>query len=208
MRRMRAGFGSAVVIAVTLGLAAEVLANGVGGPPLAHTGAPGENNCTRCHTGTFLNGGAGEISIEGPLGYEPGVTYELEVRIVDPTAVGWGVELTVLDADSDSAVGTLVATASNTDVRSSGVREYLAHTLPGSGGQTFAWLFNWTAPNEDVGDVIFYAAGNASNGFSAFDGKDQIYTSSTLVEFVPEPGSGLALLTVLASLCWIRRRAA
>ena len=205
---MRAGFGSAVVIAVTLGLAAEVLANGVGGPPLAHTGAPGENNCTRCHTGTFLNGGAGEISIEGPLGYEPGVTYELELRIVDPTAVGWGFELTVLDADSDSAVGTLVATASNTDVRSSGVREYLAHTLPGFGGQTFAWLFKWTAPNEDRGDVIFYAVGNASNGFGAFDGQDQIYTSSILVEFVPEPASGLALVTVLASLCWIRRRAA
>ena len=207
MRRMRAGFGSAVVMAASLLLASEVLASSAG-PPLGLTGAPGELNCTECHLGTALNGGAGEISIEGPLGYEPGVTYELELRIVDPTAVGWGFELTVLDADSDSAVGTLVATASNTDVRSSGVREYLVHTLPGSGGQTFAWLFKWTAPNEDAGDVIFYAAGNASNGFGAFDGKDQIYTSSTLVEFVPEPGSGLALLTVLASLGWMCRRAA
>ena len=179
-----------------------------GGLRLSRTGAPGELNCTQCHTGTLLNGGGGEISIEGPLGYEPGVTYELELRIVDPTAVGWGFELTVLDADSDSAVGTLVATASNTEVRSSGVREYLAHTLPGSGGQTFTWPFKWTAPNEDAGDVIFYVAGNASNGFSAFDGQDEIYTSSILVEFVPEPASGLALVTVLASLCWIRRRAA
>ena len=207
MRSMRAGFGAAAVMAASLLLAAEVLAWSAG-PPLELAGAPGEGNCTACHTGTVLNGGGGEISIEGPLNYEPGITYELELRIVDSAAVGWGFELTVLDADSDSAVGTLVATASDTEVRSSAGRDYLIHTRPGSGGQTFAWLFKWTAPNEDTGDVIFYAAGNASNGFGAFDGKDQIYTSSTLVEFVPEPASGLALVTVFASLGWIRRRAA
>ena len=194
-----------LVMTVAVLLAGAAHANSTG-PPLARTGAPDEQNCTQCHVGTAVNGGGGEVTIEGPLGYEPGETYDLEVRITDSSAVRWGFELTVLDAASDAAVGTLAATASGTATAESGGRQYLRQTSAGSASETFAWLFEWTAPNEDAGDVIFYAAGNAANGFGVLG--DHIYTGNTRVASLPEPASTLGALAVLASLGWIRRRAA
>ena len=175
-------------------------------PPLERTGAPGEGDCTQCHVGTAVNGGGGELTIEGPLEYEPGETYDLEVRIIDSSATRWGFELTVLDAASDAAVGNLVATASGTASAESGGRQYLRQTSAPSASETFAWLFEWTAPSEDAGDVIFYAAGNAANGFGTLG--DHIYTGSTSVVSAPEPASSMGALAVLLCLGWVRRRAA
>ncbi|MFP8873052.1 MAG: choice-of-anchor V domain-containing protein, partial [Myxococcota bacterium] len=161
---------------------------------------------TQCHVGTVVNGGGGEVTIEGPLEYAPGETYDLEVRIIDSSAARWGFELTVLDAASDTAVGNLVATVSGTATAESGGRQYLRQTSAPTASETFAWLFEWTAPREDAGDVIFYAAGNAANGFGTLG--DRIYTGNTLVASLPEPASTLGALAVLACLGWIRRRTA
>ncbi len=194
-----------LVATVALLLAGGAHANSAG-PPLELTGAPLEGDCTDCHFGTAVNGGGGEVTIEGPLAYEPGETYDLEVRIIDSSATRWGFELTVLDAASDTAVGTLAATASGTETVESEGRQYLRQTSAPSASETFAWLFEWTAPSEDAGDVIFYAAGNAANGFGALG--DRIYTGSTRVVSAPEPASSVGALVALACLGWIRRRAA
>ena len=194
-----------LVATVALLLAGGAHANATGPPP-ARTGAPDELDCTQCHVGTAVNGGGGEVTIEGPLEYEPGETYDLDVRIIDSSATKWGFELTVLDAASDAAVGTLAATASGTETVESGGRQYLRQTSAPSASETFAWLFEWTAPREDAGDVIFYAAGNAANGFGALG--DRIYTGRTRVVSAPEPASSMGALAALACLGWIRRRAA
>lgn len=174
MRPIRLGL---LLVAATL-LVGAAHANSTN-PPLERTGAPDEGNCSQCHMGTALNGGGGEITIDGPLVYEPGETYELEVRIIDPSATRWGFQLTVLDTANDMAVGTLTATASGTATAVSGGRQYLRQTNAPNASETFAWLFEWTAPSEGAGDVIFYAAGNAANGFGMTG--DHIYTSSTVV---------------------------
>ena len=54
--------------------------------------------------------------------------------------------------------------------------------------------------------MIFYAAGNAANGFGLLG--DHIYTGSTSVVSAPEPASSVGALAVLVCLGWIRRRAA
>ena len=194
-----------LVATVALLLAGGAHANATGPPP-ARTGAPDELDCTLCHQGTAVNGGGGKVTIEGPLAYEPGETHHLEVRIIDSSATKWGFELTVLDAASDTAVGTLAATASGTETVESGGRQYLRQTSAPTASGAFVWAFDWTAPSEDVGDVIFYAAGNAANGFGVLG--DRIYTGSTLVVSAPEPASSVGALAVLVCLGWIRRRAA
>ncbi len=196
-----------LVVSVALLLAGGAHANETGPPP-ARTGAPLEGDCTECHAGTAVNGGGGEVTIEGPLAYEPGETYDLEVRITDSSVTKWGFELTVLDAASDAAVGTLTATASGTETVESGGRQYLRQTSVPSASESFAWLFEWTAPSEDAGDVIFYAAGNAAGGFGNSPLGDHIYTGSTSVVSAPEPASSVGALAVLVCLGWIRRRAA
>jgi uncharacterized protein (TIGR03437 family) len=47
----------------------------------------------------------------------------------------------------------------------------------GNAGDGFTFTVDWTPPATDVGDVIFYAAGNAANGDGTFNG-DRIYTTS------------------------------
>jgi hypothetical protein len=39
------------------------------------------------------------------------------------------------------------------------------------------WTFSWIAPPEEVGTVVFYAAGNAANG-AGNTGGDFIYTGT------------------------------
>src|SRR5579883_1448477 len=65
------------------------------GPPVAHTNAPGESNCTECHVGNLLAGGT-RFVIQAPTTYAPGQTYQITVRHVsnDSTRKRWGFELT------------------------------------------------------------------------------------------------------------------
>ncbi len=55
-----------------------------GGPPNGYTGAPGEGNCTQCHSSNALNSGNGSFSIDGPAEYVPGQTYTLTLTLQDP----------------------------------------------------------------------------------------------------------------------------
>ncbi len=164
------------------------------GPPLGFTGAPGEGTCVGCHY-TFgqpnpPNTG-GKVEIIGlPATYTPGQSYTVTISVSHPTARAWGFELTVLDAGgTSSTVGALTVTSPATVLkRDSGdsgkLRTYLSHNgetgvaqgKPGSN----SWSFSWTAPAASVGDITFYAVGNAANNqISPED--DYIYTTSVKV---------------------------
>lgn len=164
------------------------------GPPLGFTGAPGEGTCVGCHY-TFSQPNppntGGKVEITGlPTSYTPGQNYTVTVTLTHPTARAWGFELTLLDQNGASAnSGALTVTDSATvlkrDSNASGQpRTYLSHNGEAgiARGRTGAnsWSFRWTAPAGNVGDITFYAAGNAANNQVSPEG-DYIYTTSVAV---------------------------
>jgi hypothetical protein len=162
----------------------------ISGPPAARTGAPGEANCTACHT---LVGNTGTFTITPPVNYTPGQTYQVVVRhtTTDSTRRRWGFELTAL-SPSNTMAGTLSVINANTKIISNATKSYVEHTSAGSyGGQTggAVWTFNWTAPATDVGTVTFYAAGIQADNNGNED-LDQMYltnaVSRPVVVLVPQ----------------------
>ena len=157
-----------------------------GGPPGGYTGAPGEQTCTACHN---QNSGVGQFSITAPATYVPGQTYQIQVThtTTDSTRLRWGFELTTLDG-TNSPAGNFADLSAFTQTVGDNGRFYIEHTFDGTfGGQQFGaqWTFNWIAPGEDVGTVVFYAAGNQANNNGSSSG-DQIYTAITSAN----PGAG------------------
>ncbi len=161
------------------------------GPPLGFTGAPGEGNCTGCHYTYPVNSGAGKVEITGlPASYNPGQSYQVTVTVSHPTARAWGFELTALDPNgTSSTVGALTPSSATTtlkrDSNASGQqRTYLSHNGEAgiAAGKTVSnsWSFTWTAPAMNVGDVTFYAVGNAANN-QVTPEDDYIYTTSVKV---------------------------
>ena len=151
-----------------------------GSPPNGRTNAPGETNCTACHSSFPLNSGSGLLSVAGVNGsYQPGQTYDLVIDLEDPDASRWGFEFTVLGTDGNS-VGSLDALDSHTQVSNGASRDYGKQTSVGTQNGTTGsadWTMRWTAPAEGTGDVTIYLVGNAANGNSSTSG-DRIYAVS------------------------------
>ncbi|HEX8185373.1 MAG TPA: Reeler domain-containing protein [Blastocatellia bacterium] len=154
-----------------------------GGPPAAHTGAPGESNCTECHTGGSPVQDTNAFSITAPSSYEPGKTYQIIVKHTtsDTSRKQWGFQLTALSGGNKA--GSLDPINNLTQLDSSNGRQYIEHTFNGSfSGQVGGamWTFNWVAPSSDVGPVTFYAAGNQANQSGSESG-DRIYLANVTV---------------------------
>ena len=172
--------------------AATALFADVNGADPRLTGAPGDQNCTRCHSGTAVNSANGSIKIATNLTYTPGVKQRLTITVADSGQRRWGFSLTARLNSNLSAgqAGTLTAVDSNARVicengrlapcTAATVLQYATHTQAGTragttGGVDF--LVDWTPPATDVGKVTLYAAGNAANGNNS-DSGDRIYTTS------------------------------
>ena len=163
------------------------------GPPAGYTHAPGELDCSDCHTTPVQS--AGTITLNTPQNYTPGQTYDITVThaTADPTRIRWGFELTALDA-SDEKAGVLVPSDDLTQVVNNQgpfpSRQYIEHTQKGTfaGQQNGAhWTFKWTAPTEDVGPVTFYVAGNQANGDGNSSGDNIYFTFSNALFQPPAP---------------------
>lgn len=166
----------------TLLLPAAVLAYS-GGAPNGLTGAPGEGNCTQCHAGNGLNDSAGLFQIGIPAVYEPGESYTITVLLGQPDQSRWGFELT------DQGAGSFSSVDGTTQVSGDYVKQTAAGTMNGTTGPV-SWEFEWTAPDEFVGPVTLYAAGNAANGNGGTSG-DYIHTTSMTIEESTSVGSGV-----------------
>lgn len=165
----------AIGCALTLAAAPAPAGASSGNPPNGKTGAPGEGTCRDCHASFPLNGGDGLFTIAAPAAFAPGHTYTITVSLEDPGQSRWGFELTPLD------VGACTITdPQHTQVSVEGGRTYVKQTSAGTFDGTtgpVSWSFDWTAPVEPVAEVVFYAAGNASNSNGLTSG-DYIYTTS------------------------------
>jgi hypothetical protein len=152
-----------------------------GAPEIA--GVPAEMTCTSCHSSYPLNPDAlGKVELLGlPQAYAPGRRYTLSFRISHPDAgiTRWGFQLTAIQKTNGQGAGEFVVTDPENTQRVGGLahREYVEHTVPGTamgkaGGTS--WNFDWIAPAKDVGEIVFYGSGNASNMDGSKEG-DRIY---------------------------------
>lgn len=141
-------------------------------PPVSRTNAPGEQNCTACHSGTLnptpanLNNLTLTTSFTGG-GYIPDSTYTLTVKYTETGVTRFGFQITALTKVGNNPVGTLTAgtgSSKATGTVSGKTREYLRHN--GGGGSSNGkgeWTFTWKAPSTKQGDIVFYVVVNASN---------------------------------------------
>lgn len=194
---MRKGNGNRVVFGLaTLAFGAVLASAHSYGPPPGTTAAPGEDSraCAQCHTGTALNAGGGKVEIILPNGptYSPGVAQHIMVRVSDPAQRRWGFQFSArLNSDlangqagdlkeSDGLTMVVCSNGASKPCATAGsTLQFIEHTPEGTrlgtpNGATFE--FDWTPPATDVGNVTFYAAGNAANGNGSSSG-DHIYTA-------------------------------
>ena len=162
------------------------------GPPVKRTGAAvdGGLNCTACHR-TFAPANSdarGSVAITS-ASYVPGVKQTIKVTVSHPEAARWGFQLTArLVSDDSKPAGTfsgddivkvLCDDGNAAPCGTAAQTQFVEHlnaprTAAGAG---FTFNVTWTPPASDVGDVIFYAAGNAADG-NGTNANDRIYTTA------------------------------
>jgi FlgD Ig-like domain len=168
-------FCTLFIFAVVLLTAASPAEAFSSGPPDGRTGAPGETNCTACHSSFPVNSGDGLFTITAPAEVASGETVTITVTLEDPDQVRWGFEITPLTAGMCT-----ITDPTNTQLSVTSMKSYVKQTSAGTYDNTagpVSWSFEWTAPEAMREDVIFYAAGNAANSNGGTSG-DYIYTTS------------------------------
>jgi hypothetical protein len=151
------------------------------------TGSPGETTCNTsgCHSQFTLNSGPGSIAIRSTVpatGYIPNATYTVTVTVAQSGVDLFGFGFEALNTSNTNA-GTLTITNSSTTRKATAFngRENITHTF--SGGQStdsMQFIFEWKAPATSIGNVTFYAAGNAANSNGSVSG-DYIYSTSKVI---------------------------
>ena len=173
------------------------------GPQPRRAGVPadGGTDCSACHRITTAGDGKsdprGSVSIE-VRNYTPGIAQTIRVTVRHPEAVRWGFQLTARPvSDETRGAGTFGASEGirvicdsptfqtiprPADGCPAGTPEFVEHAPAPNTGPTGSHTFDvlWTPPASEVGDIIFYAAGNAANGNGSFTG-DRIYTTNVRV---------------------------
>lgn len=157
-----------------------------GGNQPGLTGAPGEANCTQCHSGSVLDGSTENqitvvnASFQTVTSYNPGETYTVTLQLASNPAKK-GFSSTVLDDLNNSMAGSLsgMGIGGTVDFQNAGqTRDYVSHTASSNTSAVTLWSWNWTAPAVDAGDVTIYVAANSANDDGATSG-DAIYVSTT-----------------------------
>ncbi len=140
-----------------------------------------QGTCVNCHTSHPLNSGSGFISISGISQYTPGNTYNLTVTVSGSSINRHGFQLVALVESNNNNAGTLVAGSGQHVVTLQG-HDYIEHSTPSATG---VFNFTWTAPATNVGNIIFYTAGNAAENPQSSPLGDYIY--STNLKITPPP---------------------
>lgn len=171
-------------------------ANGPGG---GKTGAPGEQNCTSCHSGSAQNGTTeNQLLVNNDIGfgitqYTPGATYSVNLSMASNPAKK-GFQVTALNA-ANAMAGNFIAGA-NTQIKTStisgGQRKYATHKSSSNTSATQTWNWTWVAPTTNEGNVTFYVATNKANN-NGNDNGDIIYLSQHI--FTAENGAQVEELT-------------
>lgn len=151
------------------------------GAPSGMTVAPGESNCTSCHSGSVQSGTGFNNLILIDQGtqlpvtqYTPGTTYSVAITLATPAPKN-GFQVSPRIVSNNTQAGTSVGVPTVSSVASSGGKQYINHTSQSNTSQS-GWIFTWTAPATNVGDVRFYMSSNVTNNNFSTSG-DVIRTS-------------------------------
>jgi hypothetical protein len=144
-------------------------------PTPGKTGAPGENTCIQCHSGSTLPAaGTVNFSFSGINNeYVPGQTYTITISSTGNSKNGF--QMTALNSFDNSA-GTFTA-GTNTSTINFNSRNYVRHSV--SSGIN-SWTFQWNAPAISDGPITFYYTYNKTNNNNATSG-DAIYIGNTQI---------------------------
>jgi hypothetical protein len=165
------------------------------GPPDGHTNAPGEANCTACHSGTALQTSGTTwnsmtLTSSVSLGsFLPNTTYAINLSFADGTRDKYGFQVVALPngaSSSSSSIGTFSAPNTHVQIQTASGRIYVNHTSAGTDatGNSKTWTFNWTTPTSFSGGVTFYAVVNSTNGNSSSNG-DVVYAKTFSANVLP-----------------------
>lgn len=157
------------------------------------TGSPGETTCntTQCHNSYTLNSGGGSISISAPTmtnwAYVPGQTYPISVTVSKTGTNLFGLGVEALRSTGANGGSFTITNPSETQLKNAAIggniRSNVVHQLGGgASSNSHTFTFNWNAPSTNIGNITFYAAGNAANDDGDELG-DYIYTTSQVVTF-------------------------
>ena len=161
----------------------------------AHSGAPGEVNCTGCHTGT-ANNGTGTLIFNigsGSAEYMLGQNYTVTIKLSQAGVNKFGFQVIALKDSNNTFVGsyTLTDTVNTRIIIGSGGKKYLGTTKCGSDSPTsdsIEWSFDWMAPGIDQGTITFYLSSLATDHSHTSAG-DETYTGT--IQLLP-PMTGIA----------------
>ncbi|MFK7908348.1 MAG: choice-of-anchor V domain-containing protein [Chitinophagales bacterium] len=175
------------------------------GTIIAKTGAPGENTCAQCHSGSSGGGGSVTLLVDGssaPGTYVAGQVYSMTVEIEDPLSSEYGFQMVFLNPSNAGPATGGFSAIPGTWLQMSGTKEYITHNTPkttAANTETATWVFDWTAPNPADGNITFYLAGNATNNNGSTSG-DKVYTTS-LTFNAPIAACEITNLTAMAQAC-------
>jgi uncharacterized protein (TIGR03437 family) len=183
-----------IAISLFLGTCPIVLMGFSTGPPTKRTGASvdGGLNCTACHR-SFAPANSdprGNVRID-VSNYAPGVKQTVRVTVTHPEAVRWGFQVTArLVSDETKPAGDFAGSSVVKVMCDDGLQ--LGSAAPCSPTQNqfaehvnaprtdvgagFTFEIEWTPPATNLGDVVFYAAGNATDGSGGNTG-DRVFTT-------------------------------
>lgn len=156
-----------------------------------HSGAPGETNCTACHSGS-ANTGSGilEFHVGNDSTYIPGQTYTCNVKMTQAGIDKFGFVNLALKNSGNTTIGTFnIIDSIKTRKYALGGRNYFSHTPCGADADSIGeiqWTYSWTAPSTDVGSITFYISSLAANHDHDVTA-DYTYTHS--IELDPETSS-------------------
>jgi hypothetical protein len=187
---MQSSYGrpAALAAAAAFAVTAAVMCGGTpvarassGGPIPGVSNAPGDLNCTLCHTGSPLNPGPATAQITAPDQVVAGQPHTIGVSITNPqNAAKNGFQITVRTGAGVFAGSwtTLMAppapgfAAAQTQTHPFNAA-YHEHTASGNGRTS--WTMQWNAPASlPPGPVVLYACVNDADGDASATG-DQIY---------------------------------
>lgn len=168
------------------------------GPPSGYSNAPGDANCTSCHSDySAVTSGTtwGNITLTRAGGLSNAAANSanaMTLSFSSSTSTLFGFQLIALPSSatsSSASVGTF-SVGSSSDVQTTSStspnRIYLEHTSAGSAASSGSksWNFNWQTPTGFTGGTTFYVVVNEADGNTSSTG-DYIYLKTFTATVLP-----------------------
>ncbi len=157
-----------------------------------HSGAPGETNCSGCHSSP-VNPDIPDLHFEAGNNdstYVPGNTYLIHIKIKRNGHDKFGFVCSSLDTNNNSKGAFTLINSALTRIYTLGGRNYVSHTPCGADSQDSAtWTFNWIAPATNLGKVKIYMSMLVANHNEDLTG-DTTYTR--ILTLNPSSNNGIA----------------